>query len=196
MRPLKSSGMDEIKSKLEGEADAILNGEILLVESRPELIEEVVLDSTSILTEKATTGIVITSNRPYSKLIKMCKEREIQVKNLFFIDAITLSVGLPRCDEREGGSVTFVSSASAISEISFALDKQISKINEGGFMLMDSMTTFLIHNSPTTLVRFIHYALTRLRVQDTGALLTTLNNSMDAKARSEIVALCDKTITL
>lgn len=188
--------MNDIAGKLEMGLKDILDEQIIMIETEPEKTLDVILNSLKILTSNGLQGIVLTSSRPYSKLIEMCGKKDINTEQLFFIDTIMQSVGIPLGNEGDGKSVTLVSSTSALTEISIALDNACSNLGGNGFLFIDSLTTLLIHNNPTTLARFIHFTLTRLRVRNMGAILTTLSGEMDRKVRAEIVTLCDKTITV
>ncbi|OYT55198.1 MAG: hypothetical protein B6U72_00155 [Candidatus Altiarchaeales archaeon ex4484_2] len=188
--------MRDTAGKLEDELTDVLAGEIILLETKPEETLDTTLSSLKTLTSGESPGIILTSTRPYSKLIKLCRENNINTEHLSFIDTIMMSVGVPEKNAEETTAVIYVSSTSALTEISLALDKKCSNLGEGGFLFIDSLTTLLIHNSPVALTRFIHYTLTRLRVRDMGALLTTMEEGIDSKTRAEIVTLCDKTVIL
>ncbi len=188
--------MRDTAGKLEEEITNVVTGEIVLLETKPEETLDTTLNSLKALTSGESQGIILTSTRPYPKLIKLCRENSINTENLSFIDTIMMSVGVPEENAGESTRVTFVNSTSALTEISLALNKKYSSLGEGGFLFIDSLTTLLIHNSPVALTRFIHYTLTRLRVRDIGALLTTIEEGMDSKTRAEIVTLCDRTVIL
>ena len=186
--------MEDIVSKLDGELGGILDGQIILVETEPERTLDVIINSLRILTSAGAAGIILTSTRPYSKLIEICRKNDINLERLFFIDTIMQSVGIIDGSEKDNKSVTFVSSTSALTEMSLAINNACSNLKKEGFFFMDSLTTLLIHNNPKTLSRFIHFTLTELRVRNVGALLTALKDGIDRKVRAEIVTLCDKTI--
>ncbi|MCK4491693.1 MAG: hypothetical protein KAU03_03660, partial [Candidatus Altiarchaeales archaeon] len=137
--------MEDVTGKLGEELKGILEEEIILIETAPEKTLEVTIDSLKILTEKGLHGIIVTSSRPYPKLIKMCREKNINTEHLFFIDTMMKSVGLSQGNESNNKTVTFVSSTSALTEISIAIDNACVRLEETGFLFIDSLSTLLIH---------------------------------------------------
>ena len=77
----------------------------------------------------------VTLNKPAESIIKAFENRKIQTKNLFFIDAVSKSLG-----KKDLKNANFLSSPAALAEINAVAE---TSINSGFFdvMLIDSLST-------------------------------------------------------
>ena len=144
-----------------------------------------------LLTDQNYNGIVLSASRPYSNLLKLYRNNNIDVKKLFILDCISKSHGKGL---EKAGNVLYLDGVSALTEISVSISKAIELIHYKKFMFIDSITTMLIYNKPDIFGKFIHVILTKMRINGVSGLLISLVNETNKEIRAEIAQLCDKVI--
>ncbi|MFH0861713.1 MAG: ATPase domain-containing protein [Candidatus Altiarchaeota archaeon] len=133
----------------------------------------------------------ISLNRPYTSLVKTFKKGGLDTERIYFIDAITRTAQIPQeCKECE-----FVSSPGALTELSVT----ISKVMDGGqykYIVFDSLSTLLVYESDTTIAKFVHFLMAKVRVAGCNALFTCLKQDAESVLIKDINMFADKVIHL
>lgn len=168
-------------------------GFIVLIETSSENALEIGLDTVKMLVEDKQKGIIISANRPYSNIINLYKKNNIDTGSLFFIDLVSQSQSE---NLAKSNNVSYIEHVSDLTSISISLVKAIETIKGRKFVFIDSITTMLIHNNEHSLARFVHGALTRLRIDGVNGVMMLLENKESNEIRAEIAQLCDKVIKL
>ncbi len=90
--------------------------------------------------------------------------------------------------------VEFVSSPSALTEISLAITKCIGQ----GYLLViiDSLSTFMIYHKPEILNRFLHSLSNKIREAEGELILTTSIEDKNSDVFRKVSVLMDKTLSL
>lgn len=133
----------------------------------------------------------ISLNRPFSSLLKRFQQGQLDTSKIFFIDAITRTAQFPP----ETKDCEFVSSPGALTELSVA----ISRAMDGGqyqYIVFDSLSTLLVYESDTTIAKFVHYLMAKVRVAGCSALFTCLKQDADSVLIKDINMFADKVIHL
>jgi hypothetical protein len=177
--------------KLEKEFEGLPEGWIALLESTAEQFLDVNIAVNGILTRKGFTGIILSSSRPYSNLLKIYQKNNIDTKKLVIIDCVSKSQGAKTEDNK---NVLFIDNVGALTQISLSIAESIKNVKGKKYLYMDSMTTMLIHNQAKTFVSFIHSVLTKLRMNDVNGLMFSIIKGIDEEVRNEIAQLCDKVV--
>jgi len=145
-------------------------------------------------------GVYVSSNRPANNLIEKVKDygydlkKDLEEGRVWVVDLVSKNVG-----DAEVNGVIYVSSASELSATQMAIEKAINRIKgrDGpGWLLLDSIATLLVFNSPDSLLEFMHFLLGRLRVLGFDGVIFTVREGIDAKVISTIRQFCDGIITL
>ncbi|KUO41481.1 MAG: hypothetical protein AVW06_01240 [Hadesarchaea archaeon DG-33-1] len=179
--------------KIEKELTSLPEGWIGLLETSTEKAMKVNLATLKILTDKNYNGIVLSASRPYSNLVSLYKNNDINIKKIWVIDCISKSQGSKL---GEDDNVLYLENVSALTNISISINECIKKIKGKKFIFIDSITTMLIYNKPSIYAKFIHNILTRMRITGISDLLICLEEGTDKEVRAEIAQLCDKVIRI
>ncbi len=177
---------------IERELEALPRGGIAMIETSAENALEIGLVATKFLTSRGFTGIILSASRPYSNLMELYAKNGIASKKVFVIDCVT-----KKSRETQGlENALCVETTSDLTTISLALQKALDKTAGKRFLFMDSITTFLIYNEPRNFARFVHFALTKARLNAVSGILVSLTEGTDPEVRAEIAQLCDKIIKI
>jgi len=145
-------------------------------------------------------GVYVSSNRPTNNLIAKVKDYGYDLKkgleegHVCVVDLVSSNV-----DDAEVDGVVYVSSASELSATQMAIEKAVKKIESNsvpGWILLDSIATLLVFNSPDSLLGFLHFLLNRIRVLEFDGIIFTVREGIDSKVIATIRQFCDEIITL
>lgn len=151
--------------------------------------------------EKAGSyGVYVSSNRPTNNLIEKVKDCGYDLKKgleegrVWVVDLVSRNVG-----DAEVKGVIYVSSASELSATQMAIEKAVNRIKDSdghGWLLLDSIATLLVFNSPDSLLEFLHFLLGRLRVLGFDGIIFTVREGIEVKVISTIRQFCDEIVKL
>jgi archaellum biogenesis ATPase FlaH len=179
----------------------ISSGSIMILEF-PAETNQVKLVSEFLKFKRKTNsyGVYVSTNRPTNNLIEKVRDYGYDLKEdldkgrVWIVDLISRNVG-----NGELKGVIYVSSASELSATQMAIEKAMTQIKENGgqgWLLLDSIATMLVFNSPNSLLEFLHFLLGRLRVLGFDGLIFTVREGIDEKVISTIRQFCDAIIKL
>ncbi len=177
---------------IERELEALPESGIAMIETSAENALELGLVAARFLTSRGFTGIILSASRPYSNLMELYAKNGIPAKKVFVLDCVTKKS--PQTRELE--NVLCVETASDLTTISLAMQKAFDQTAGKRFLFVDSITTFLIYNEPRSFARFVHFALTKARLNSISGILVSLTEGTDPEVRAEIAQLCDKIIRI
>lgn len=184
--------MIDIK-KLEEEIKDLPEDSIILLETSAENLFETSNISLKLFSDRNDTGIVVSSNRPYSNLLNIYKKNNIDVSKMFILDCVSKNLNGHKDDVK---NVLFMENVSSLTDISLSIHDKISLNNGRKFVFFDSINTMLIHNQPYVFARFVHSILTKMRLKGVGGVLIALEDKTNREIRAEIAQLCDKVIKI
>jgi len=176
--------------KLSDDLNKLTEGSIILLETSSDQSFETSMASVEALLNKNDSGIIISANRPYSNLMSVYKKNNIDTNKLYVLDLISKSQNA----DVEADNVMYVENASALTNISLAVNEILKNLNGKKFIFIDSITTMLIHNEPYVFARFLHSILTKMRLNGVEGLLISLEDNTNKDVRAEIAQLCDRVI--
>lgn len=154
--------------------------------------EEVNMHLLSIMIDKYNAkGSYITVNRPYKSMVKLLERKNINVRNLFFIDCITKELR----EKADTKNCYFVGSPSNLTEIAIALDP-VFKEGKHRFVFLDSLDTLTVYNSVESVIRFAHFLTSKVRLHDISGVLLAVHENSDERLVTELAQFCDKVIDL
>lgn len=135
------------------------------------------------------SGIYVTINKPFLYLEKQLVRDKIDVKKIFFVDAVSRGAGSPV----ESKNCSFITGAGSLTELSIEIAK---KANTGDYqyVLLDSMTTLLMYNSLENTEKFSHYMASKLRALEINGIIISLDDEKSKTLIPLISQLCDECI--
>ncbi len=180
--------MKDLEEELKGLSEKF----IALVIVPAEKMQETSIEILSILTDKYKGGGYITVNRPYQSMAKILKSKNINDRNLFFVDCITDYL---REKEVIAKNCYFVDSPADLTEIGIALEP-IIKDEVHQFLILDSLDTLTVYNNQESVIKFTHFLTGKLRMHDMSCVLLAIDEKSDEKLLHKLGQFCDKVITL
>ncbi|MBI2564694.1 hypothetical protein HYV79_01755 [Candidatus Woesearchaeota archaeon] len=184
--------MKEVQ-KIKKELSNLPVGSIVLLETSAENILTVSIHSIKSLIEQGYNVIILSVSRPCFNLMNIYEKSRINTENVFILDCICKSQGI-KSEEKK--NVIHLKSVSALTEISLAINECITRIPGKKLVFIDSITTMLIYNDQNIFSRFLHYLLTKLRIQKISGLMLSLETEADKEVMAQIAQLCDRIIKI
>lgn len=112
----------------------------------------------SYFTAQKMPGVYVSINKPYADIVKTLATPPAQVQ---FVDAITALTGRGTEDNQ---TVTFIDSPLALVELNLAIsDRLKGLVSNQKFLILDSISTLLVYNSPQAVEKFCHTVIAKNR---------------------------------
>lgn len=176
-----------------GIKEKIKEQDIVLLITKPENYSKLILNLLNFLLVKMKLfGIYVTINKPFDSLSAWLEKNNIDVNKLFFIDAVTRTVA-----ERSvlTEKCLFISSPTNLTDLSISLVQILKNPKpEKKFILLDSLSTLLIYNSPETVLQFVHFISSRIRMSRILGMFLCLEEEKSKKVISSLSQFCDKVV--
>jgi hypothetical protein len=129
----------------------------------------------------------ISLNKPYQVLEANLKNAGVPTENIYFVDAVSSKVGSAKAVE----GVIFVSSPQALTELSIAINKCLG-FQETGAALFDSLSTLLVYEEVSSVVKFVHSVISTLRVKGKSCIFTMLKEDLKEELVKDMGMFADK----
>jgi hypothetical protein len=183
-------GENSVKGKLEKELENLSESWIVFLETGAENSLEVNIESVKLFLKRGLWGIILSASRPYSNLLDIYKENGIEIEKIIILD------GVSKGQTVENKNVIFLGGLDDLTNISIALSDTYKKLDHKSFLFLDSITSMLIYNNPMIFAKFIHSLLVKMRINNEGGILFSLEEETEKRVRAEIAQLCDKVIKI
>lgn len=145
-------------------------------------------DITLAATKSGKSIVYVTVNKPYNILVDSFSAKKIDIGKITFIDAVSGGVKAPK-----GVNVEFVSSPKALTEMSITINELMKKTDS---FVFDSVSTLLVYDDPSTVVKFIHSILSKARAAGTNFVLTVLSEDAGKSVLKDVSMFVDKVVVL
>lgn len=144
-----------------------------------------------LMNESFSKTLFISLTQPYSSALETLRKNNVPVEKFTFIDVLTSTVRDPDPDP----NCSFVSSPSALTEISVAFSKAINdKKCDSAFF--DSISVLTIYEDQNAVIKFVHNILTKSRVIGTKTVFVCLKEDKDIPLIKDLYMFVDKVIDL
>jgi len=189
------SDLETLEDKVRREMRSLREGFVVLILTSAENF----FKATAALLEYAVNeaflnGVYITASRPYTYLAKAFEDKGINTEKIRFIDCISALAG--KHTGREGNCI-YVENPVALETISAHLDTLLSEIGpEKKFIFLDSLSTFLIYNTESSIAKFSHSLINKLRFLNTNGVFMSLEKEAPTETIQRLIQLCDKVIKI
>ncbi len=150
-----------------------------------------------LVNEMDSKVIYITINNPYSSLKQFLLDSHVRVENVFFIDAISGSAGLstPKAED-----CTFLEGPNALTSLGIELRDRVSRYDDDGgkspIILLDSLSTLLLHNSEASVGKFIHFTATRIKMWKAKGVFFSIEEDANKEVVRTLQQYCNATIVV
>ncbi len=153
--------------------EIIKNPKVVLFEINPKIYRKFLIFLSKILISKLNfSGIYITLNYPYSYLIKILKEEDIDIKKIYFIDCVSQMQYAPKgilitpFEVQSNEEAIFIKSPSNLSEFVLIVYELLSSVKEPRkkFIFIDSLNILFLYNDEKNVLKFLHFLTSRLKI--------------------------------
>lgn len=137
-------------------------------------------------------GIIVSVNKPVSDLQDFLGKRGISYEKFFFVDCITETSDV---HNEKLANAKYLESPKNLLEISVELEKLLRE-NKGAppFVLVDSLSTFLLYNKPDVLERFIHNLSSKMHEHKNQGVFLMIRTRENADFIEIVSQFCDNVI--
>lgn len=184
--------MADIPPKLKRELRGLSVGQVVLVITKSEDIMKTNIQILKLLMDRSF-GLYITANQPHSSLKQTFAKNGLDINHMFFIDCVTKRVEEnPEEDER----CVYVKSPGNLTDISISISEALEAIRGRRFLFMDNLSTLRIYNSPESLIRFLHFLISKIKLLKVIGIFMSAEEDRNKKFLMQISQFCDRTIRL
>jgi hypothetical protein len=129
----------------------------------------------------------ISMNRPHDVILREFGKAAIDARKFFFIDCVGRGA--------DGKDVVHVSSPKALTELNITISRVLGK---GGIesSLFDSLSTLLIYEDPSNVIKFVHSIISVFRNSDVKAVFTCLKGDVNSELIKDLGMFVDKIVEL
>jgi hypothetical protein len=129
----------------------------------------------------------VSLNKPYEVVARELEKNKIDPKKFFFIDC-TGNVS-------DSENVMHVSSPRALTELNLAISKVLDRVDVKS-CLFDSLSTLLIYENPSIVIKFAHSIISAFRSKGTKVVFVCLKENMKSELIGDLSMFADKVMEL
>lgn len=170
---------------------AIEENDIVLLLLPNDKYSEKVNDVADVTSKLDGTICYISTNKPYTTLLKNFEKQNINTNNFHFIDCVTKSAS----GVEAGGKVVYVSSPKALTELNIAIKKALEKCKPK-IAIFDSLSTLLIYEDASVVTRFVHSMISTFRSFKSKSFLIALKDDMKTELVKDLSMFVDKVVEM
>ncbi|MFH2028673.1 MAG: hypothetical protein ABIJ08_06015 [Nanoarchaeota archaeon] len=133
----------------------------------------------------------VTLNKTAESLMELFKKNNTDIKNIFFIDAISMMIkDMPN----ETESVAYISSPTALTDLSVRISQALSRNFD--YIIFDSITNLYLHEYDEVVAVFVSSLVTRIKDTKTKTIFYALKLKEHEELLKVNSMFVDKTIDL
>lgn len=197
LRPLMLHGTNVTELLAERFARLSKTGWVTLLNAPIESYMLVNIEAIRVLTQDlGYQGIYITVNKPYLELAKALTDHKLDLKDLYFVDAISQTFGAHSIESKNCKYVFGPLNIESIAEKTYEFITKMSK-SKKVFVFIDSITTILLYNHLPRTIRFSQFLTKDLRKRGVSGVMVSVAASMTSERLiNEVSQLCDEVIEI
>ena len=171
----------------------LAKNQIFLILTSPGNIRERNMEIIRELSGLGYHSVVITTNFPYSVLMKLYDQGGVDLAKVSFIDAVTRnSFGSA---EDIPGVVRYVNNPANLTDMGIAVTEVLKEHHSGKVcILYDSISTLLIYLSSANISKFIHFVTNKLRLMDISGVFLAVEKGLDPMLMTQLTTFVDTVI--
>ena len=166
---------------------------IFLVRSGAMDVKKRNMEIVSALTEMDYTIIIVTTNIPSEIQLRQYDKAGVNTANLFFIDMVTAYAIGKRMENKD--QVHFIERPGDLTKAGIVISNLI-KEREGEKLafIFDTINTMLIYSNQSSVSRFIHFIISKLRIMDSKGFFIMVEKGLESDLVSDFEMLADISI--
>ena len=141
--------------------------------------------------DQEISRIYITITIPAQSIINVLKILEIDMENIYFVDAVshTMMSGTEQLDR-----VYFVESPTMLENIMLKVEYLMRSVEGRKMILLDSINTLAIHNNVKILSEFLHILVNNLRAKEANTIILSVDEQTPEDILNMLNLVCDELI--
>ena len=161
-------------------SESISKNDLFLIFSEAAIIKQEDLGIVSQLVKMDYNTIVITSNQPYTNLVRIYEENNIDMSNIVIIDLITRYALGKEPENTNSDKCRYISNPANLTDIGIVINELLSNNNgRNSAVVFDSINTMLIYLSSDQLSRFIHLITNKFRLMGVKGFFLAVGGALD-----------------
>lgn len=137
--------------------------------------------------------IIVTSNIPSEIQMRYYEKIGIDTSKLYFIDMVTSQARGKRMDDTE--QVNFIDRPGDLTKAGILITNMIKEIKTYKIaFVFDTINTMLIYSNKTSVSRFVHFIMNKIRIQGIQGFFIMVENSLETDLVSDFEMLTDISI--
>ena len=176
-------------------AKALEEKRIFLVLSSPAHARERDIEIIKEISSLGYHTIIISTNFPYSILIKLYRDAGVDPGSVSFIDSVTrTSIGHA---EDIPGVVHFINNPGDLTDLGIAVTEALKdQSGKKVCILYDSISTMLIYLSSANISKFIHFVTNKLRLMRFSGIFIVVEKGLDPDVLTQLTMFVDTVIDM
>lgn len=142
--------------------------------------------------EENAPGVYVTLSKPFDVMQEKFKKAGIDTELIIFIDAVTKTAG---GELKKTKNCLYIGGPEKLSDISIAMDQAVRALpSQKRFVFFDSLSVLLMYNEVGTVVKFIHFLASKMRVWKVKGIIISLQKDKDKELIDQLSQFCDVTL--
>jgi archaellum biogenesis ATPase FlaH len=171
--------------------DDIKEKQVLLIILPKEKYSSEVINISNKISNLNNKICYVALNSPYNAIMSNLSNNNIAVDKFFFIDALTSEVQTPEPVE----NCIFIAAPNALTELSVAISEALNE-QKCDNVIIDSLSTLLIYEEDSTIIKFSHNVITKIRVANSKAVFIVLKEDVSSELIKDLYMFVDKVVEL
>jgi KaiC/GvpD/RAD55 family RecA-like ATPase len=166
---------------------------VFMVEVPDESYFDVNTETVKVLADRGYSGIYISINRPYAKLVPLLKKKGIDTEKLLFIDAASSQADAAGKDRMQ---CIYISKNIKVDELVRAVYTLLPRLKgENKFLFLDSITTLTLYQPLSEALRFAGFLGRTIRKEKAKCVINVAENLAQKNFIRDVVLHVDEVIT-
>ncbi len=137
------------------------------------------------------SGILLTSHRTHRDVLESLEGKNIDISELYILDVIGEMVG----QGADKPQIKTVNSPEAFNDINTEIHDFYDEIEQDrNFLLLDSFTSLLIHNSVKKTGRFVEKLVERVKKENSILVVLAVREQLEKDTVEKLERILDKTV--
>ena len=133
-------------------------------------------------------GVFVSVNKRARYVKSRLESKKIDLSKVVFVDM------LEGAKKPENG-IFFIRSAKALTELSIVISHLVAAIKQKNkFLVFDSIDSLLMHHDFNTVVKFIHFLLSKIRMLNASLYLICMNTKENKELMMAIAPFVDEMV--
>ena len=170
-------------------------GDVSLYLTQGTHLKNTTLETIEYLTGQDYHVITIAVTLPYAIAKRSLLQKNVDMSRIHYIDTLTkysLGPHIP-----EAPQCIFLSSPADLTNLGIAITETLHRVPEGKrCVILDDISTLLLYSPSDTVLKFLHFMVTKLRLQDVDGILFSVDKVLAPQILAQMQILMDTIVVL